>query len=482
MCYPLPMASASLPKKSSARYVAARAIAEAANHFPDIDAQPLAGESLDAREGRLALAIHRTVLQRWLTIEYLLNGYLRKPLRTMEPSLQGVLLTAGAQLLFMDRLPAHAVVDEAVKLARGMVRVGATGLVNAVLRRISELTDAAVRGKPWTPAVDRLPLEDGYVPLRDACLPEFESRADAKAGHDLLDLEKHLAIATSHPAQLVRRWLKEYGAAKTIELTAAGLRMPPIVVVVEEGFSESPLVEGEEAPRWTAHEQQGFIIWEGGHAQLTPFLRGHPARRVQDVTAAHAVSATASLMPKLILDYCAGRGTKTRHLAAMHPEARIIATDTDDDRRGVLHGAFAHEMRVEVVTISEVPNVIGKTAAAMNEPGRTGVDLLLLDVPCTNTGVLARRPEARYRYNEATVKSLIKLQKLIIERSLPLLAPGGHLLYSTCSIDSAENEAQVQAIIAGHQYELIQETRTLPAGTGAAYRDGGYVALLRKPE
>ncbi len=475
------MASASLPKKSSARYVAARAIAEAAGHFPDIDAQPLTGDSLDAREGRLALAIHRTVLQRWLTIEYLLNGYLRKPLRSMEPSLQGVLLTAGAQLLFMDRLPAHAVVDEAVKLARGLVRVGATGLVNAVLRRISELTDAAVRGRSWTPAANRLPLEDGYVPLRDACLPEFEAWENAKVGHDLHDLEKHLAIATSHPAQLVRRWFKEYGVAKTIELTAAGLRMPPIVVVVEEGFAESPLVEGEETPRWAAHEQPGFIIWEGGHAQLTPFLRGHPARRVQDVTAAQAGSATASLRPKLILDYCAGRGTKTRHLAALHPEARIIATDTDDDRRGVLHGAFAHEMRVEVVTVSEVSNVIAKTAAAMNEPGRAGVDLLLLDVPCTNTGVLARRPEARYRCNEATVKSLIKLQRLIIERSLPLLAPGGHLLYSTCSIDRAENEAQVQAVIAQHQCELLHESLTLPAGVGAAYRDGGYVALLRKP-
>jgi len=479
------MASASLPKKSSARYVAASAIAEAAHHFPDVDPQSMDGASLDAREGRLALAIHRTVLQRWLTIEFLLNGYLRKPLHTMEPSLQGVLLTAGAQLLFMDRLPAHAVVDEAVKLARGMVRVGAAGLVNAVLRRISELTDSAVRGKLWMPATDRLPLEDGFVPLRDHCLPAFEPWSESSKPHELHDLEKYLSIATSHPLQVIRRWLKDYGPTKTVELAAMGLRMPPIVVAVEEGFSGEPLVEGEESPRWSNHEQPGFIVWEGGHAQLTPFLREHPARRVQDVTATHAVNATAALKPKLILDYCAGRGTKTRHLAAMHPNARIIATDTDDDRRGVLHGAFAHEMRVEVVNIHEVGNTIAKTKLNDGEGDAivvaTGVDLLLLDVPCTNTGVLARRPEARYRFNEGTLKSLVKLQKQIIDKSLPFLIPGGHVLYSTCSIDSSENQAQVQAMIEKHGCELIQETMTLPQGIGAAYRDGGYVALLRKP-
>lgn len=482
--YPLPMPPASLPKKHSARFVAARAIGEAARDFPNIDIQSIDVDSIDHREGRLALAIHRTVLQRWLTIEYLLNGFLRKPMRTMEPELQGVLLTAGAQLLFMDRLPAHAVVDESVKLARGLVRAGATGLVNAVLRRVSELSDAVVRGKAWSPAANRLPLEDGFVPLRDDCLPSAGDYSDPKPGQQFHDLEKHLSIATSHPLPIVRRWLKDFGPLKTIELTAHSVYMPPIVVAVEPGFSADPreLLAGSEVDPaepmpvlWEPHVEAGFIVWQGPHSLLTQFLRGNPARRVQDVTSSKAVATTATLTPSLILDYCAGRGTKTRQLAALHSNASIIATDTDDERRGVLKGAFAHENRVRVVEVREV-----EAAVKRAKPQGAGVDLLVLDVPCTNTGVLARRPEARYRFNEATLKSLIRLQRQIVEKSMPLVAPGGHILYSTCSIDSTENQSQSAWIREQFKCEMVHESIVLPDGSGTSYRDGGFVSLMKK--
>jgi len=552
MAYPYRMPRLPRTQKNSARAVVARAIAEAARSFPDIDAQPFSMDPLDARDGRLALAIHRTVLQRWLTLDYLLNLFLKKPLRNMEPPLQGVLLTAAAQLLFMDRLPAHAVVDEAVKLARMQVRPGAAGLVNAVLRRISELPDRAVRGKPWSPANDRLPLEDGYVPLRNPCLPAAGEWSDASPANELHDLEKNLAAAASHPVHLVRRWLKEHGPTKTVALCASGLRTPPVIVAMEEGWSgasaeqetggtdkrsprslsvedgestaELPLmplaglaasafdtrttdtsgnnehwqrtaggitpadvsgtvsvgVGGDaDSPRAALlpHAQPGFLLWQGPHSELTAFLREHPARRVQDPTSASVVAAASALTPKVILDFCAGRGTKTRQLAATFPQAAIIATDTDDDRRAVLGDSFEHQRRVRVVTINEVEAAV-KTLAP---PPSTAVDLLLLDVPCTNTGVLARRPEARYRFNEASLKSLVKLQRAIVEKSLPLVAPAGHLLYSTCSIDQHENQNQAQWIVERFRCELLHESLTLPGGSGASYHDGGYVALLRLP-
>jgi 16S rRNA (cytosine967-C5)-methyltransferase len=491
------MAPAATPKKTSARYVAARAIAEAAKDFPDIDAQSINIDALDHREARLALAIHRTVLQRWLTIEYLLNGYLRKPLRTMEPALQGILLTAGAQLLFMDRLPAHAVVDESVKLARAQVREGASGLVNAVLRRISELPDSAVRGKAWWPARDRLPLEDGFVPLRDACLPAFAPAAlkENAPDHAMHELEKHLSVAASQPVQLVRRWIKDHGARGAVAMCAHGVRTPPVVVAVEAGFDasrEELEALGERSaggdsdlntPLYAQHEEAGFVVWQGSHAQLTQFLRRHPARRVQDVTSSKAVGEAHRLLgeqaatTRLIVDYCAGRGTKTRQLASLFPESAIVATDTDDDRRGVLHGSFSGIDRVRVVQMKAVAETVGGWVAG---PRAGGADLLLLDVPCTNTGVLARRPEARYRFNEATLKSLVRLQRTIVEQSISLLRPGGMLVYSTCSTDAMENQEQTAWIVQQFGCELLHETVTLPHGTGAAYRDGGYAAMLRK--
>ena len=127
------------PRIQTARGIAADALAHAAADFPDLAPAALDTARLDGRDAALALAIHRTALQRWMTIEHLLDRFTKQPCRSLEPGLRGVLLSAGAQLLFMDRLPTHAVVDESVSLARAMVREGAPPLVNAVLRRLASL-------------------------------------------------------------------------------------------------------------------------------------------------------------------------------------------------------------------------------------------------------------------------------------------------------------------------------------------------------
>src|SRR5690606_20425291 len=126
---------------------------------------------LDVRDHRLALAIHRTVLHRWMSLEYLLDAVSGRPLHRMEPTMRAVLLAGAAQLLFMERLPTHAVVDESVELAKKLVRPGAGGLTNAVLRKIAALVGARDDATPWTPARDRLPLGDGTLTLTDDLLP-----------------------------------------------------------------------------------------------------------------------------------------------------------------------------------------------------------------------------------------------------------------------------------------------------------------------
>ena len=175
----------------SARQRVAEALQVAAQRFPHLPPTTLDVAALDRRDARLALAIHRTVLQRWITLEYLLDRHLRQPMHQLEPALRAVLLSAAAQLLFMDRLPTHAVVNESVNLAGRMVRPGAAGLVNAVLRRLAEQVVQAAHDQPWVAAGDRLPLDDGCVVLRDPCLP------------DPGNFVEHLAVATSHPAELV---------------------------------------------------------------------------------------------------------------------------------------------------------------------------------------------------------------------------------------------------------------------------------------
>jgi 16S rRNA (cytosine967-C5)-methyltransferase len=444
---------------ASARATVARALADAAEFFPELPPTDPPVAKLDPRDARLVMAIHRGVLQRWITLEHLLNLFLSQSSQKLEPTLRAILLSGAAQLLLMDRLPRHAVVDESVQLAKRMVRPGAGGIVNAVLRRLSDLIGPTVRDQPWTPACDRLPVDGGFVMLSRACLPPLDP------------LDAHLAIVTSHPRKLVQRWIQTFGVEHATQLCLHSVITPPVIVAVEPGFDKTSL--GDAAGSLHPHQQPGFFLWNGPHDRMVAFLAGHAQRRVQDPASSLAIGVTESITPPigtgLILDYCAGRGTKTRQLAAAHPNAQIIAHEPDGDRRSVLGQTFAGNERVTVVSPRDLP-------AALN---LRAVDLLVLDVPCSNSAVLARRPEARYRMDVASLSSVASLQRKIIEEALPLLAPGGHVLYSTCSLEDLENQAQARWIAKHFAGTILHQSTTLPAGQGDSYHDGGYAALIR---
>jgi 16S rRNA (cytosine967-C5)-methyltransferase len=443
---------------NSARAIAAESLARAAKCFPHLGPCPLDSAGLDDRDAHLALAIHRTALQRWLTLEYVLDGMLRQPMHALEASLRGVLLSGAAQLLFLPRLPAHAVVDESVQLARQQVRPGAAGLVNAVLRRLAPLVGDVVADQPWTPGPDRLPLGFGFLSLREPLLPPIEP------------LDAHLAAATSHPLALVRHWLTTLGPERTTALCVHNLQTPPTIVAVESGFDPASVANSPAA----AIDAPGFVVWNASHQELLAFLGANRRRRVQDPAAALAVQATADLAPKRIVDYCAGRGTKTRQLAMLHPQAQVFAADPDARRLGDLRTATADLSNVHVLTPSQMYDLPPGTA-----------DLLVLDVPCSNTAVLARRPEARYRFNPTTLRSLIGLQRHIFQSARALVGNGGHILYSTCSLEEQENGTQARWLCANLHGSMVREQLLMPAsapaqgdGTYPLYHDGSYHALL----
>jgi 16S rRNA (cytosine967-C5)-methyltransferase len=177
--------------------------------------------------------------------------------------------------------------------------------------------------------------------------------------------------------------------------------------------------------------------------------------------------------PALIVDACAGRGTKTRQLARAYPDARILATDTDARRRATLAEAFTGHPRVRVVAPAEVTGL-----------ARSRADLVVLDVPCSNTGVLARRVEARYRAGDAVLSQLVGLQRTIMRDADPWLAAGGHILYSTCSLEPEENEQQTAWAASNLGWKVGFSRATLPVGVpgGPArdYRDGSFAAVLSR--
>lgn len=432
----------------TARLWAAQRLIRVAEQFPEVEPPDTDLTGLSPADTALALAIYRTTVQRWFTLQHLLEFYLSKQVRRLEPQMQAVLMSGAAQLVFFDRLPAYAVVDESVRLAHQLVRPEAKSMVNAVLRKLAKLISKAKRVDTWQPDPQLIPLPGGgAIQLPEAALPPAAP------------LDKHLVVATSMPLRLLREWMQRWDDEQVIALCLQAIQNPPTTVVVESPFQPGPFKD-----HCAPHAQDNMITWQGPAESLREFLGLHPDRRVQDAASVLAVRSTAGHQPKTILDYCAGQGTKTRQLALLHPEAQIVATDTHPGRREALRSATASLGNVQVI---EPDQASGQQ-----------YDLILLDVPCSNTGVLARRPEARYRYSQQSLGDLVKLQREIIEQARDWLAPDGVLLYSTCSIEPPECQKHAKRLVR-QGAELIHEHQQLPQGNSDTYTDGSYHALVK---
>lgn len=436
------------------RDLVTRRIAARASRFPHFELTQLETGSLDRRDAALARAIDHAVSRHWLTLSAVLDSRLNQPWEGLQAELQAVLLVGAAQLLLLERVPDHAVINEAVQWTKTNVRQKAGGLVNAVLRRVAGLRREVIT------------LEDVAAELPRNVLPLHDGRAWV-LGEDVFDTDpaKRLAQQTSHNYELIGHWMRHHGREGTRRLAMHSLVQGPIIVT---GLDERRLGADEE--KLELHDTPGFWVYTGAREGLDGLLAGHAFGRVQDPGTAMAVTLTGGLKPRLIVDYCAGRGTKTMQLAQLHPEARIVATDVDAARFAVLRETFAGHERVEVVPFGGIGRYRGQA------------DLLVLDVPCSNTGVLGRRVEAKYRFTARSLEAVCGVQRQIIADALSLLGSNGRLLYSTCSVEQEENAQQARWIEQWHPLRIVDEVQRLPRGLPGdslgSYADGGYAALL----
>jgi 16S rRNA (cytosine967-C5)-methyltransferase len=444
---------ASLPRTS--RESAFEAIARHAARFPDLLPDDPRCDLLDARDAALARALYETTVRRWRTLGFLLDARLSRPMRSLEAPVQAALLVGGAQLLLMDKIPDHAAINESVEWVKRVVRPGAGKLVNAVLRRMVDIRGVREAGK-WGDAEaerrDLLPLSGAsMLVLSEPVLPE--------------DPIRRLAIATGLPTWLVGRWLDRMGASGTRVQCLHTLSIAP--VIVNASHATRPLARMED---WTLHAQTGFRVVAPGE-DLGAALAGRSDVWVQDPGSALPVASLPEIAPKLVIDVCAGQGTKTRQLAHRFPDARIIASDADPARMETLKSLGATLANVDVCEASEL---------AFRFPA--AADLVLLDVPCTNTGVLARRLEARHRCSDRQLGRLVDAQRQIIADSIRLLAPRAHVLYSTCSLEPEECERQAAWTTKWHGLRKVSDGLSLPAGLPgqppSQYRDGAAWTLL----
>lgn len=435
--------------------------------FDDSSASIAALGELDAA---FAHAIYDATVRRWLTLRFLLAPLTHQPIEEMEARVQAALLASAAQLALLDRVPTHAVINHAVEWCKQRIRPGAGAVANAVLRKFVSLIfhgGEKVRRDTWSNRRDEIPQSDGgALVLSGDLLPEGE-------------LER-AAVATSHPAELLGSWAKRAGEAEAVRLAHHGLASPPTVVNIQFASADAELRGVLEDPlRVARHESGSHVVWRGGRPDLRALLRARDDIWVQDAAASEAVCSVLDLspVPGLIIDVCAGQGTKTRQLVRAFPSAQIVATDSDPVRVETLSRVFAGSARVRVMDLKSLAKEYSERA-----------DLVLLDVPCSNTGVLARRPEAKYRYSVESIRSLMGVQRQIIADAIPLVSRGanggrrGRLLYSTCSLEREENEGMSEWACEWHQFKGARETRRSPGGgpgqADTAYHDGAYSTLL----
>jgi 16S rRNA (cytosine967-C5)-methyltransferase len=414
---------------------------------------------ISAADRALATELVHGVMRRRDTLNALLKAHVNRPLGQVETGALTLLWLGAYQLVMLSGIPQYAVVNEMVELAKKSGNPQWGGFINGVLRSLGR----AVTGEFATvPAANAVPLASGRCRV-------VEGDAFPDPVHDWAGW---FLAAFSLPRWLVERWQARFSYDELLGLgfwfnapAKMCLRANRLRTTREE-LLDTLQAAGIQSRAGT----QPDAIWlqESAFVQKLPgFDEGCFA--VQDES---AIAAAVLLDPQpgeRVLDQCAAPGGKTTHLAAlMRNEGRILATDVDRERLRRVEES-CRRMGVSIVETCVLPR------DAVDLPGET-FDRILLDVPCSNTGVLGKRPEVRWRLRPEDLVELPALQTQLLLSACKYLAPGGSLVYSTCSIEPEENRAVVDRVLQEHpELTLVREVHHVPGQPA----DGAYQALLR---
>ncbi|MBK5274537.1 MAG: 16S rRNA (cytosine(967)-C(5))-methyltransferase RsmB [Desulfuromonadales bacterium] len=348
------------------------------------------------------------VLRRQGTLDHILTGLVTQPLVRLEPQVLILLRLGLYQLVYLDRIPESAAVNESVKLAKETLP-RASGLVNAVLRNYLRHKDTVV----------------------------FPDPVAAPAAS--------IAARHSHPAWLVKLWFSQLGEAETELLAEASSRQPSLtlrantLLTTRDALLQTFTANGIAAVpcRFSPH---GIQV-EGRH-----HIPGLPGFREGQFVVQDEASQLAGILldpqsGERVLDACAAPGGKATHLAQlMGNRGELLAMDVSQTKLPLIQETA---QRLGITIISTRAADLLRTGAFPAD----AFDRILLDAPCSGLGVIRRNPEAKWRVTPEDITRLAATQKIMLNNTMRMLKPGGKLLYSTCSTSSEENEGVVADFI-----------------------------------
>jgi 16S rRNA (cytosine967-C5)-methyltransferase len=415
--------------------------------------------ALSSADRNLATALVLGVIRWQIRLDHQLQSLLKRSNAKLDPEIRIALRLGAIQILHMDRIPARAAIDESVELAKQAGHRFASGMVNAVLRKL----------------------------------------AGAPRVHYSEESATELALARAHPTWIVERWANLYGLEAARAICSHGQMQPVLIVRLADPAVECELTQVAVVLEPGQFLTAARIVVSGDVGSTAAFDEGRA--RVQDEGSQLVAEIAAVNFGKSegrILDACAAPGGKTLILAERNPEARILACESSLPRLEQMRQRLAaHGDRIEC-RLGDATQ-LGEDAA---------FDLVLADVPCSGTGTLGRNPEIRHRLHQEDLARQAERQRSILGAALRAVRPGGRVVYSTCSLEPEENEQVVATVLTAtpnaRQVSLHATIETLVADSrvasgaaielkapltpdgalrllpGAYHTDGFFIALIER--
>lgn len=369
-------------------------------------------------------------LERMITIDYVLNSYSDVKVNKMKPFIRSLMRMSVYQILFMDRVPDSAAINEAVKLAKKRKFVNLSGFVNGVLRAI-------VRDK------DKLSKFDDP------------------------------GIQYSLPQIIVESLITDYGRDKALSIMEESLKDRHLCVRIREDIKaeDRMRVIGEWEEKHITFRQLSMLDYAyelfdtEGLGRFECWQEG--LYTVQDVASMMVCEKAGITGDVKVIDVCAAPGGKCLHAASKG--AVVDARDVSEMKTGLIEENIAR-LHAENITVKIWDATIEDKEAIES------ADILIADVPCSGLGVMGKKPDIKQNASKEGWQSIEELQKKIVDTVWRYVKPGGTMMYSTCTLRKAENEKMTEYIVTNYPFELVEEKTYFPCSEN----DGFYIAKLER--
>ncbi|MDR8390185.1 16S rRNA (cytosine(967)-C(5))-methyltransferase RsmB [Aliifodinibius sp. S!AR15-10] len=380
-------------------------------------------DDLDQRDRAEVREYVQNILRRRSYLDFLISQFANVSLDEMKTQLKNILRLGVYDMVFMDSTPDYAAINESVEIAKYSLGSRTGDLVNAILRNLQREKEK-----------DQLPK------------PNFKDRT------------KLIATTFSHPKWMVERWVKRFGEREAFQLMQANNKPPANYVRVNTLRTKAEYFKLRMEKNDVAFRESDWLPGYYEVDSVAPFINKGWIKKgfcwIQDIAAGFAPTALNPNPNESVYDFCAAPGTKTVLLSGlMNGEGEILAVDISGDRL---------EKLAENALAFQAENIKVRRAD-VRELELPETDAILLDAPCTGTGVLSKRADLRWRRDLEGLQNAVELQKELLDSSAKMVKPGGRLVYSTCSLEEEENWGQVTNFLERHDnFELESLEGYLP--------------------